>query len=495
MVNRLTQWCTILLVAGAAQATPQAISTADTSHSDPGVRATAFTLLGAEHHETGQFEPSIRAFQQALQSDPDHAPGYVGLAKSLVAYGAAPMAVRVLRSYIRIETDSLLVRQAQQKIRELGAPPPPSPGQAVASSGFLGAEACAECHADRFEGFQYTAHHLTSRPATAESVLGSFAAEQNTLWTGNPDLWFEMTDGPEGLQQTANTFADQSLQQRSAPFDMVIGSGKIGQSFLHWRGDRLFQLPVSYLTESDAWINSPGYPDGTAHFDRPIVPRCLECHSTFFQSPQHDSNIHGRGEFVLGISCERCHGPGAKHVGAQRAAGVEGAPHITHPARLSRKHLIDLCAQCHSDTGDPIQEPFAFRPGDDIELFYAEPEAGVSGVHAANQVGRMMGSACYQNSDMTCVTCHDPHALERGNTKLFSQKCQSCHTVDVCAMGPDLGEAIADNCIDCHMPRRQDAHTQIQDASGALAFPFMPEHRVGIYPDATQAFLDEAKGQ
>jgi hypothetical protein len=93
---------------------------------------------------------------------------------------------------------------------------------------------------------------------------------------------------------------------------------------------------------------------------------------------------------------------------------------------------------------------------------------------------------------MTCISCHDPHSFERGNKPLFSERCLACHEVDVCAMGPELGREIRDNCIDCHMPRRRDTHTQIQSASGGLESPLMPEHRVGIYPDATQLFLSRA---
>jgi hypothetical protein len=32
-------------------------------------------------------------------------------------------------------------------------------------------------------------------------------------------------------------------------FDYVIGSGGKGQTYLYWKGDLLFQLPVSYWTE------------------------------------------------------------------------------------------------------------------------------------------------------------------------------------------------------------------------------------------------------
>ena len=38
--------------------------------------------------------------------------------------------------------------------------------------------------------------------------------------------------------------------------DIVLGSGKIGQSYLYWRNDELFQLPISYLATRDSWMNT-----------------------------------------------------------------------------------------------------------------------------------------------------------------------------------------------------------------------------------------------
>jgi hypothetical protein len=38
---------------------------------------------------------------------------------------------------------------------------------------------------------------------------------------------------------------------------LVTGSGEKGQTYLYWRGNQLFQLPVSYWTELREWVNSP----------------------------------------------------------------------------------------------------------------------------------------------------------------------------------------------------------------------------------------------
>jgi hypothetical protein len=55
--------------------------------------------------------------------------------------------------------------------------------------------------------------------------------------------------------QTAYISGDVS---QSEPFDIVIGSGRKGQTYLYWKDDKIFQLPVSYYTPTDSWVNSPG---------------------------------------------------------------------------------------------------------------------------------------------------------------------------------------------------------------------------------------------
>jgi hypothetical protein len=486
----------LLYIPAVTTAQDVATTTADTLSPDYRLRAAAFTALGRDRLVAYNAQGAAQALGRALQDNPGHAPAYYYLGLALKAGGNATLSKRVLETYIRLGTDSLRVQRAQAFIAASGHEHPLSPIQTREQSGYIGPQACAACHTEKFDGFNQTAHARTSHLATPNNVNGTFSGDEATLWTRNRDLWFEMSQRPEGLFQTANTWAGGDLKERRERFDLVIGSGKIGQSYLYWRGDRLYQLPVSHYSANDAWVNSPGFRDGEAFFERPIIPRCLECHSTYFQSNDHKKNIHGRTEAILGVTCERCHGPGAAHARLQHEAN--GAPAATdtivHPGLLTRQQQLDLCGQCHSDTGPPQQTPFAFRPGDTLQAHYAEKAAAETesgGVHAANQVGRLAASACFRSSpSMSCITCHDPHNSERGDTALFSQRCLECHTVDICDMSPRLGQTIAANCIDCHMPRRRDVHTQVQSADD-LQSPLMPDHHIGIYPEATRIFLEK----
>ena len=358
---------------------------------------------------------------------------------------------------------------------------------------YIGPAACQACHQDKYEGFVQTAHHLTSRLPDSHTIAGDFSPDKAAMWTRNPNLWFEMSAGDDGFYQTANIWEDNRLKQHSERIDIVTGSGKIGQTYLYWRGDRLYQLPVSYWAASDKWINSPGYLDGQAVFDRPVGPRCLECHTTYFTAESYERNIYGQDGFMLGISCERCHGPGAEHAAYQRRhPGGKETPHILHPGDLTRQRSIEVCAQCHSGPGIKRGLPFTYRPGEPLGQ-YIEPEPydvqNSIGVHSNNQVARLSLSTCFKESDdMTCVSCHNPHAPERGDRQLFSQRCLECHNSESCGMAPELGAAIEANCIDCHMPQRGDKTTRVQGTKG-IELPMMPDHLIGVYPDATRLFI------
>jgi hypothetical protein len=145
--------------------------------------------------------------------------------------------------------------------------------------GYLGDDACKSCHADQFDSYHHTAHYLTSTLPTQHTVLGNFTPGNNLLKTANPNLSFRMDSHDGGFFQTAVA----PTSSRSERFAFVIGSGDKGQTYLFWDEDQLFQLPISYWTDL-GWVNSPGYRDGFADFERPIIPRCLDCHATYFES-------------------------------------------------------------------------------------------------------------------------------------------------------------------------------------------------------------------
>lgn len=360
-----------------------------------------------------------------------------------------------------------------------GKPPPPS--------AYAGNAACAQCHQKIAEEYAKTNHALDSTLPSAEAIRGSFARSQAVFRTINPSLIFVMTATPAGFFQTAvNTSNPRHLTAQMQRFDIVVGSGRHGQSYLYWAGDLLYELPVSYWTEKHEWVNSPGYPAGELRWDRPVGPRCLECHASYFRWLPPPVNRYAKSSLRLGITCERCHGPGALHVARERSAhppGI-GSPNIAivNPARLSREQQMSLCSLCHAGGGTPIRAPMSFVVGDNIHKYLRitpPPLNKPVDVHA-NQVGALEQSKCYSSGKLTCLTCHDVHKPpEKANA--YSKYCLECHQVKSCGRYPALGASIRGRCIQCHMPILKSRVLTTAD-HGKVMHLNLRSHRIAIYP-------------
>jgi hypothetical protein len=353
------------------------------------------------------------------------------------------------------------------------------------SLGIVGDQACSSCHNEKASTYLQTSHHLTSSLASKPSIHGSFAPGANVLHTSNPYLYFSMQATPQGFFQNAvEQLSPTKSITHGERMDLVIGSGRKGQTYLFWKGDRLFELPVSYKTELNAWINSPGYPDGSPRFDRPVKPRCLECHSSSFAAVPNTGNEYKKTSLTLGITCEKCHGPGGEHVihrTSKTYSPQNAAQDIINPVTLPRARQIDVCALCHAGAGTPIAPALSFVPGDVLaeHVFIADPGPNVDVDVHGNQFQLLERSRCFKSSNMTCTTCHDVHKPQR-DAAAFSQNCLSCHKTEE---HPKISADITSNCISCHMPL-QESQVLFSDNNGRKFKPMVRNHRIAIYPDA-----------
>ena len=376
---------------------------------------------------------------------------------------------------------------------EVPLPPPASTFSIVDSEphGFLGPDGCAECHRKQYEGFLTTAHNSASSKPSRQSMLGSYERGKNRMSTVSPDLHFDMEQDANGNYYQTVHF--RGMNKRIG-IDLVTGAGDIGQTYLYWRKDALYQMHVTYFRKTDDWINSPGYYDGTAWFSRTVIPKCLECHTTYAKWIPGTENQYVRDSFILGVTCERCHGPGQTHAQYHRDHPTDKqARHITNPARLTREQSNDVCAQCHFGLGDRKNGvPFSFRPGDRlVDHWRIDPKSELiqAGVHSSNQLARLSLSKCFSKStSMTCNDCHRTHQDDRNNISLYSARCIQCHTLDKCGAFEKVGPRIAENCIDCHMAMGQDTHLVIK-RNETTEFPVLRDHHIRILPDAIERFL------
>ncbi len=67
-----------------------------------------------------------------------------------------------------------------------------------------------------------------------------------------------------------------------------------------------------------------------------------------------------------------------------------------------------------------------------------------------------------------------------------------CHEPERCGMASEIGTAIRQNCIDCHLPKRKDEATPFETPEGTK-FVELRDHFIGIYSDQTQEFMEQRK--
>ncbi len=366
--------------------------------------------------------------------------------------------------------------------------------------GIVPPRVCGQCHAELWEEFQQSPHFRTSSEPSREGTPGRYEPPDSRVATVHPQAWFEMVAKPNGFYQQLHINHEGQSYLHEARIDLVIGSGKVGQSFLSWTKDALHQLPVSYFTEGARWGHSPDfdYPEGTFNFSRPISERCLDCHATWFARVPQTINRFARDEFFLGVTCSRCHGLGREHVDHHLAHPNETAPHaITNPGKLSQELAVSVCAQCHSGESELVSTGFRYRPGEPLAEYLVQPSANadteidksIPDPHAASQLRRLEKSACFRQSEMTCFTCHDPHRNERGREKHFLvDHCLKCHQPDDCQQRKLTGAAVDRLCIECHMPLVEYADIR-RPGEDSMPIPKMRDHRIQIWPEATTNVL------
>lgn len=322
----------------------------------------------------------------------------------------------------------------------------------------IGPQACAECHLSIYQSFAQTGHATASAVVQVEELQKTFPSNPHRVVLTPDSIHVDLEIRPQGAYQTAVATSGQSRFDHTERFDVVIGSGKMGPSFLFWKGSRLYQLPVGYVSITNEWRYSPGFPKERASFSRPIDARCLECHMTFAQVAPDDPYLFDRDSLVYGVSCESCHGPGQRHVEHHKSnPDSRSARFVINPASLSRERQIDVCSLCHAGGGvkDLHKNAFSFCPGDPLEehlRIKTAEEITVIGPHSNDQFLRLSRSRCFtESAQLVCTTCHDPHTFQRNNTALFSKRCQTCHPAEACGKSAELGDLIRGNCIDCHM--------------------------------------------
>jgi tetratricopeptide (TPR) repeat protein len=364
---------------------------------------------------------------------------------------------------------------------------------AAVNPGYVGPQACAECHADRVAEFRATRHFLANDVPRPGTMPVGFMPGQNSFSVPDLPVRFQMSEADGGYLQTAIRESAVGNETASSTIGFVYGArGGNDEVNFTWHGDRLFELPIVWLDKLGTWGASPFDRHGSGDFSRDMTIRCVECHNTWCEHAPGSRNQYGRDSFILGVTCEVCHGPGREHVAFHQGQPQAKTAHaVVQPARLPRERQMDLCANCHSNALKHRGPAFSYRPGLPLDDFYLTlrtkyPEDD----HVANQTTYLRQSRCFQESDtLTCVTCHNPH-LPRSATNAGAISCRKCHAAADCTDRDRLPAAVQDDCISCHMPERRKIQVYFRTQTDRYVAPVNRyEHRIAVYPAARQEVL------
>ncbi len=360
------------------------------------------------------------------------------------------------------------------------------PAIAPGAQGYVGSDACKDCHGTEYRLWKDTLHSRMEQPATPKAVIGKFTAEGTVVEAKATGRRIVMIRDGDRFQVEAPDAEGNPHRYR---VERTVGN-RYKQGYLTKLDDGSYHpLPVLWLAKDDTFIEWKGLASGesgSGHFwlDVPWQwqLKCAGCHTTGVSldydpaTRTYDTHCN-----ELAIGCEACHGPGEVHV---KAKG--GKDNILCPSDMTHQQQLDVCGKCHSrgtagpEQGAPpdlparLNYPFNMLPGSDLEAFYVEfqPETEDKDFHGDgssknhhqqwNDYGRSPMLHEGREASPTCTTCHDPHRADALRSTIDDNRlCTKCHDRfrdrDTLARHTGHGHNPRANpgarCVECHMPR------------------------------------------
>ncbi|MBV9087873.1 MAG: tetratricopeptide repeat protein [Acidobacteriaceae bacterium] len=369
-----------------------------------------------------------------------------------------------------------------------GNPPAPPDGAS------LGNETCAPCHAGIVKSYSTTAMARGSGSAVEGLVPGEFFHKPSGV------RYRTYVEGGRAWMSFDRATEPRIAGKRELLY--YIGSNRKGRTYLFSVDDFWFEAPINWYSQAGRWNMAPAYTE--AHqipMALPAVMDCLNCHTSGAGPPipGTENKFAGKPFAHDGVTCERCHGPGAAH--------AAGHGSIVNPAKLSPERRDAICMECHFEGTVAFprrrHHVYDFRPGDNlfeyIRYFVLTGTQSASPL-ALNQVQALASSVCKQKSGdrMSCTSCHDPHVepLPADKVAFYRGKCIGCHTEAFAVRHhPDKAD-----CTGCHMPvlpSKEVAHTQATDhriprrPNAAALLEVETRQRLVPYPETQPAEIRE----
>lgn len=327
---------------------------------------------------------------------------------------------------------------------------PTKPGSA--RKDYAGTEACAGCHKQLVVEQQNTAMARAASPASETAILRS-----NLKLSGvQPPFLTEIQQDRKG----SNYVVSRGGEAMSGRLQWSMGEGSMGFTFILESGGTLFESQLSYFPAIGGLDLTPGHtPAGPRDLQRAfgepqspeIAQRCFGCHTTASSDKHEFDPAHA----IPGVTCEACHGPGARHVKEMQAnPSSDPSATILDPGAFSPVKILDYCGACHR------------APLDVATASDRVP------INVRFQPYRLSKSRCWSRPDVriTCIACHNPHLPLEQDAVAYDAKCLACHATAAPAYSTVAGAVrssasapaskpgtacpvSSSHCVTCHMPK------------------------------------------
>lgn len=357
----------------------------------------------------------------------------------------------------------------------------------AAANRYVDAAWCTQCHADIAKTYALTGMSRSFSKITADAMEEKFPDGQAYFHAASQSYFaIVKRDGEVFERRWQSGFNGQETNVEEKRIDYVLGSGNHAKTYLHLTArNTLQQLPLGWYAENGGtWGMIPGfdradYPGST----RLVHYECMFCHNGYPKVPdghaEEDAEPVFEQPLPTGIDCQRCHGPGQRHietVGKPGATAQEIRASIVNPGRLSPEREMEVCMECHLETTSLLlphsiqrvnRGPFSYIPGQllaDFRLSFDRAPGQNKRFEVAGAAYRLRESQCFlqtqKNDDahrLTCTTCHNPHDIPRGEAAKthYNAVCNECHATTIARAVSEGSHPSDTDCISCHMPKRR----------------------------------------
>lgn len=330
---------------------------------------------------------------------------------------------------------------------------------------YVGMQTCRSCHDNIHQTFIHTGMGKSFDYASKEKSDGEYG-EHIAVYDQKSNFYYKPFFKKDSLYIMEFRLENgDTVHQRTERMSYIVGSGQHTNSHILDINGYIYQAPITFYTQDGHWDLAPGFEEKNQRFDRFLSTECITCHNHF---PDFEvGSLNKFNSMPRGIECERCHGPGEIHV-KEKLAGqqVDTAQTIDYtivnPRDLSRDLQMDLCQRCHLQGLAVLNEDktfFDFKPGmrlnEVMNVFLPRYTDSHEKFIMASQADRLCLSECYQQSEMTCLTCHNPHkSVTVTSQNHYNKVCMDCHTSpkQLCSATESHRMTENDNCVTCHMP-------------------------------------------